>query len=415
MCTRCLGPSARLAVVALLAALIGCSKPVVKGTVVDVFKKPLPDAAVAIEGTSFSTTTNSYGKYALQFVPGQFKVVAKRDGYTTSSITFNVSESAEVPAADIMLYPQPTEPGIFFVGKEKLESLTTFRLRRDQVPNPIPWLPGSTRYLLQKESSLVLPEGDAQFIDTLPRAMQLARATSPSGLILDAAHSAAAGMVKTSAEKVGEEQLTVWKVHLKPGVYGWIELRRNILGDTVPSESYYGFQVGTVPRDSDAPLETASTTSLEFPGECPGEGGCQFGLWTAKSDLKVYQERSIESPVVARLSKGDTIKGVSSVLVVMRLGECTTKLEADGMRVQDNRLEDLKIPAKVALPMASYGGEGNIMVQYKGEFISACCLDHHIECTKAPSTELWLQVRSGSGRLGWTNQREKLSGTSQYD
>ncbi len=227
--------------------LTACSKPAVTGTVVDAFHHPLPGATVTVEGTSFSTVTDSRGKYAVQFVPGQFKVVVKRDGYTTLTSSYNVAQSTSLPASDIMLYPRPTESGIFYIGKEKLVPLATSRLRIEEIRNPMPFLPGSTRYLLQKGSAAVLPEGDALFIDTVSRPMELAKATNRSGLIIDTAHTDAAGLVKATAEKVGVEQLTVWKLHLQPGVYGWIEFQENVLLGTVPSEHYYGFQVGDAP------------------------------------------------------------------------------------------------------------------------------------------------------------------------
>jgi hypothetical protein len=214
---------------------------------VDAFHHPIPGATVAVEGTSFSTVTDSMGKYAVQFVPGQFKVVVKRDGFTTFTSSYNIAQSTSLPASEVMLYPRPTESGIFYIGKEKLVPLAASILRSEQVPNPMPFLPGSTRYLLQKGSATVLPEGDALFIDTVSRPVQLAKATSRSGLFLDTAHADSAGLVKAEAEKVGVEQLTIWKLHLLPGVYGWFELQENILGDKVPGQHYYGFQVGDAP------------------------------------------------------------------------------------------------------------------------------------------------------------------------
>jgi len=232
----------------LLASLfVGCGKPIVTGNVSDVFGTPLASAAVTVEGTSFSTTTNNDGHYSIQFVPGQFNLRIKKDGYTSSTVPFSVAEPTTVPAATVILYPRPTEPGIYYIGKEKLEKLSTLRLRREQVRNRSAWLPGSTRYLLQTEEPLKLPEGEARFIDTAPRSIQLARATGRSGLILDTAHRDAAGVVNARAEKVGDEELTVWSVQLQPGVYGWIELEENILGDRVPGETYYGFGVGDAP------------------------------------------------------------------------------------------------------------------------------------------------------------------------
>lgn len=150
----------------------------------------------------------------------------------------------------------------------------------------------------------------------------------------------------------------------------------------------------------------------EFPGECPGEGGCQFGIWTAQAPIVVYSKRSTDSPVLFRLAKGDKVTGVSSVLVVHKVGSCTAKEGASITRLTGS---DTPIPAGTKLPLYFYEGEGNVHVDFKGELASACCEDVQITCEISPITDLWLQVRSQSGRAGWTNQRDAFSGTSQYD
>jgi hypothetical protein len=262
---------------AMILLLSACGKPKVEGNVTDAFGKPLEGASVTVEGTSFSTTTGDDGDYAIQFVPGQFKVKVKKDGYTTATVPFTVAESTNVPAATVELFPRPTEPGIYYIGKDKLEPLPSSRLRREEVRNPIAWLPGSTRYLLQSDSSLELPEGEARFIDTVPKSMQLARATSRSGLILDTAHGDAAGVVEATSQKVGDEDLKIWSVQLKPGVYGWVELEENILGGAVPGQSYYGFSVGDAPWFTY--LGTYTSTSNFDPNATQQERAYSITLW----------------------------------------------------------------------------------------------------------------------------------------
>jgi hypothetical protein len=150
----------------------------------------------------------------------------------------------------------------------------------------------------------------------------------------------------------------------------------------------------------------------EFPGQCPGEGGCQFGVWTAKAPIAAYSKRSTNSPVVFRLSKGEKVTGLSAIMVVHKPGACTAKKNASITRLVG---EDTKIPDGTKLPMYFYGGEGGVLVEFKGEVVLACCEDDQLVCEKNPVTDLWLQIRSESGRTGWTNQRGKFSGTSQYD
>lgn len=123
----------------------------------------------------------------------------------------------------------------------------------------------------------MLPEGEARFIDTTPQTIELARATSRSGLILDTAHSDVAGFIETKSERVGDEELTVRIVKLEPGVYGWVELSRTVLGGTLPGESYYGFQVGEAPWFTS--LGTYTSTFTFDPEATQQEMAYSLELW----------------------------------------------------------------------------------------------------------------------------------------
>jgi hypothetical protein len=235
-----------LIVTSTILMMAGCGSPTVSGRIVDAFGNPLPDVRVSMDGTSFSTVSDDTGEYAIQFVPGQFKVRIEKDGYTTSTIELNVAEATDVPAAEVELYPMPDTSGLFYIAEDDLVPLATYSLRQEQV-RANPWLPGSTRYFLKPGHPPILPEGDARFIDTTASSMQLVRATGRSGLFLDTAHRDRSEIPEATSEEVGEERLTVWRANLQAGVYGWTQWQRNILGQVYPSDEYYGFQVGDAP------------------------------------------------------------------------------------------------------------------------------------------------------------------------
>jgi hypothetical protein len=67
------------------------------------------------------------------------------------------------------------------------------------------------------------------------------------------------------------------------------------------------------------------TVIREFSGACPGEGGCTLRKWTVKGDISVYQDRSTSSPVVFRLSKGEMLGGLRSMLDVNRTGRASRR------------------------------------------------------------------------------------------
>lgn len=293
--------------VIFVLVLCSCSKPVVNGRVMDAFGQPIAAASVTIEGTSLSAETDGAGTYKIGFVPGQFTIRIKKDGYTTASLSLNVAQSTTVPAADILLYPRPTAPGIYYIGKKGLEPLATSPLRRQGVESTISWLPGSTHYLLQTGAAPVFAEGDAQFIDTVQKEMQLVRAQNRSGRILDASSGDPAGGVSATAEKVGEEKLTIWRVHLTPGAYGWIPLEQNLLGDFVPGQTYYAFQVGTDPWSS-LPLDLppavsaflARSSNLELAGYDAAEGTVTLRSKTTGETITVTVAAIEEGRLVAK-------------------------------------------------------------------------------------------------------------------
>lgn len=156
----------------------------------------------------------------------------------------------------------------------------------------------------------------------------------------------------------------------------------------------------------------AQVLGREFPDECPGEGGCNFGTWTAQSTVSAYAERSVTSPVAFKLSKGDKVTGLSAVLVVNKPGSCTAKEEVSAIPPTGGA--EIKIPSGTKLPLYFYEGEGRVRVEFNDEAVTLCC-QGGLACDTTPETDLWLQIRSKSGRIAWTNQRDKFSGTSMYD
>jgi hypothetical protein len=158
----------------LLVGLAACSKPVIQGRVVDLFGKPVAGAGVSIPNTAFAATTDAEGKYAIEFAPGQFNLQIQKQGYTSATKPWNLSQAAEVPAADVMLYQVPDEPGIYYVTADHLVPLPRRRINRGSAPIDA-W---RTRYEYAiGEGKEVAPEveigSQARFIESLPAAPHL--------------------------------------------------------------------------------------------------------------------------------------------------------------------------------------------------------------------------------------------------
>lgn len=151
----------------------------------------------------------------------------------------------------------------------------------------------------------------------------------------------------------------------------------------------------------------------QFPGACPGEGGCTFGEWIAKEEVPVYAERSTTSPLLYRVKKGEKVRGLEAVLHVVNPRTCTAQRRTVGY-LGGGR--ELPIPAGTKLTISYYEGEGYALTEYQNTELSVSLIDDTFKCSEdEPDETLWLKVRSKSGRVGWSKDRAKFSGTSQYD
>ena len=123
--------SSTVVITLLLLGGLACTKPVIRGKVVDLFKKPVEGAEVSIPNTTFTVRTDGNGSYAVSYVPGQFTLQVRKDGYTSETLPWNVAEKAELPAADVVLYPVPEDAGVYLIGAGKLVPLPPAAIVKD--------------------------------------------------------------------------------------------------------------------------------------------------------------------------------------------------------------------------------------------------------------------------------------------
>ena len=85
-----------------------------EGKVLNNFGGGLPGVEVSIPGSKLTTTTDEDGLYELTYVPGRFSVVYRRDGLTSQSLQFDLSEETQYPVADVVLWLIPPAPEVFY-------------------------------------------------------------------------------------------------------------------------------------------------------------------------------------------------------------------------------------------------------------------------------------------------------------
>jgi len=157
-------------------------------------------------------------------------------------------------------------------------------------------------------------------------------------------------------------------------------------------------------------------------GACPFEG-CTYGEWTSTDTVRVRRERDRRSPVLFELAPGEKVMAVTGAVIVLRAGRVTFTAGAR-LSSQDGVL---KISAGETLYLLAYIGEGFTNAWFHGRiyrgvdgaasFFDARCADEPGRCSghvvEPPLTEWWVQLRTGDGRMGWTNESEKFHGKNR--
>ncbi len=121
------------AVLFLLAACSsGSPDATIAGQVVDHAGAPIAGVEVVVEGSAYKAATSSDGRYTITYAPGTFEVTYRKDGMTSASVKHTISTAVAYPAADIQLFPAPTEQGLYL-----LSPTHSIRFHQPELPDAI--------------------------------------------------------------------------------------------------------------------------------------------------------------------------------------------------------------------------------------------------------------------------------------
>lgn len=226
--------------------VLACGNRGMHGTVLDPFGDGVEGVVVDIVGTKFSATTGRDGHYSLDYAPGEFTVEFRREGYTSTSKTFTVSQKGPLPVEDVVLYPVPDEPGIYYLG-EALEPTSRTRIERQDQQGP--WSARYKYYAANTEHLLTVPQGSIAFLDADDGDQRLV-ALRGDGLILDVTFHLMTPQVhygdfrEDESTAFEEENLWLRQADLAPGMYAWVDIGGGpVLGSRAPGEKAYLFEV----------------------------------------------------------------------------------------------------------------------------------------------------------------------------
>ena len=139
---------------------------------------------------------------------------------------------------------------------------------------------------------------------------------------------------------------------------------------------------------------------------CPFEG-CSYRHWTAQKEIVVYDTWKQNRQPIAQLSKGDSVIGVTGVVITFSPG--VIRLDRD--------LPEQNLKRGDTILTYTYRGEGFSTVWFKGLYYSefdisfakwpdgSGCGGAHCAATYVDMGEKvwWAEVKLKSGRNGWVN------------
>jgi len=232
------------AVFVLAVTLMACAKPKIHGRVVDVFSKPIAGAEVSIPKTTFKAVSGADGRYTIEYVPGQFELSVRKPTYASATISLNVTQASELPAADAVLFPIPPGPGVYYIGADRLIALPERKVQRN-----LKTFLHEYAFPFSSDPTPSIAFGtEARFLDTLPAAATLYRGNPEfyqveylTGLYETPMSPRLNNEVNTNTTELGDEKLRLRTVKLDQSAvyYGWlsgpVEQTRNAYVFSVPS------------------------------------------------------------------------------------------------------------------------------------------------------------------------------------
>jgi hypothetical protein len=166
----------------------------------------------------------------------------------------------------------------------------------------------------------------------------------------------------------------------------------------------------------------APPVPFEDVGACPFEG-CVYREWTAKRAIVIRTDRRPDAPVGFRLKAGEKVTAVTGVVVTVKPGRVQFR-EPSTLRASNGNIH---IRPGQTLYLLTYQGEGFTKAWFNGrlyrdvdtvEFLNGVCDRDPNRCAgtliEKSQTEWWIQIRTQSGKVGWTNEPRQFDGKDAF-
>lgn len=232
----------------LINISISSQSKYIYGKVLDAFDNPLSDVKVQVENSGFIATTNSNGEYKLDYAPGEFNVVFTKPNFTSSSIKLNISAKSDYPLADVTLYEIPTKQSIYLLEDNSYRELFQYSIEVYQKKTGNFFNGKVVKYYKINGDPIPINSTTVNFIDNDGKSQYLFK-VSNDNIIFTSEYNTMGLLTKVNGnyyngnDKQIGTNMYLRNFTLEEGKYAFMELVEDGLGNKVPSQICYFFEL----------------------------------------------------------------------------------------------------------------------------------------------------------------------------
>ena len=154
-------------------------------------------------------------------------------------------------------------------------------------------------------------------------------------------------------------------------------------------------------------------------GACPFEC-CTYKEWTAKRNLNIYKRRSKKSPVSFRVKKGQSVRGLTGVVITTKYGITKIIKPVQIGYTSDSKSPELSLQPGEVVYTLHYQGEAYDLFWYKGKAYSDQISipddawgtppnSQALQILSRPKYEWWAIIQDKDGNIGWTKETDAFA------
>ncbi|MBX7226408.1 MAG: carboxypeptidase-like regulatory domain-containing protein [Chitinophagales bacterium] len=113
----------------ILLSITSCKKRIT-GYVHDNFGKSVNNVSVTISNSNFHSSTDDNGRFEIDYVPGEIKLLYEKEGYVSDTQVLSIYKKSNYEATKIMLIKKPEQRGVYYQSFNSYIPLTEVKTEK---------------------------------------------------------------------------------------------------------------------------------------------------------------------------------------------------------------------------------------------------------------------------------------------